>query len=103
MNKSLAIIVLACLVFSASAFRIPSFDLGLHAAHMGRRLMQGGGWLGGIGTEDIMSENDAAGSIYNAVDNDNFGSTYGAAQNGYYDADAATYPDDDAGEFWLNQ
>lgn len=44
--------------------------------------------MGGIGTEDMISENDAAGAIYNAVDNDSFGSTYSAAQSGYMDADA---------------
>jgi hypothetical protein len=29
--------------------------------------------------------------------------SYAATQDGYMDADSATYPDDDAGQFWLNQ
>jgi len=50
----------------------------------------GGGWMGGVGTQDMMSENDAVGSIQEAVSSDNFDSTYQATQDGYMDADAAT-------------
>jgi hypothetical protein len=50
-----------------------------------RRLLRGGngGWDGGVGTEDIQSENDAIAGIDNAVNNDNFGATYSAAEGGY--------------------
>lgn len=62
----------------------------------------GGGWDGGISTETIMAENDAKSGIERAVSADNFGATYYAAQGGYRDAYAATFPDDNNGEFWLS-
>ncbi|KAI8468487.1 MAG: hypothetical protein J3K34DRAFT_9150 [Monoraphidium minutum] len=69
-----------------------------------RRMLRGGGggWDGGVQTQDIMSENDAIAGIEEAVSNDQFSSTYSAASNGYRDAYAATFPEDDAGQFWLN-
>lgn len=50
----------------------------------------GGGWDGGIQTEDIQSENDAIAGIETAVQSDQYGSTYGATNNGFRDAYAAT-------------
>jgi hypothetical protein len=46
------------------------------------------------------AENDAKAGIDRAVSGDQFGSTYMATQNGYRDADATTYPEDNAGQFW---
>jgi hypothetical protein len=40
-----------------------------------RRVLLGGGWFGGPGTESILSANDAVGAIENAVSADNFGAT----------------------------
>jgi hypothetical protein len=48
------------------------------------------------------AENDAKAGIDRAVSGDSFGATYAATENGYRDADAAIYPEDNAGQFWLN-
>jgi energy-converting hydrogenase Eha subunit B len=54
----------------------------------GRRLMQrGGGIDGGIQTQDILSENDAAAGIQQAVSS---GNAYQATEDGFRDAYGAT-------------
>lgn len=83
----------------------PSYNL--QHTHTARRLLAanrggGGGWDGGVTTETIMAENDAKSGIERAVSSDTFGATYSAAQGGYRDAYASTFPDDNNGEFWLS-
>ncbi|KIZ04816.1 hypothetical protein MNEG_3140 [Monoraphidium neglectum] len=81
MTKALvATVLLALMVSAAVATPLTKAE--------GRRLMQrGGGIDGGIQTQDILSENDAAAGIQQAVSS---GNAYQATEDGFRDAYGAT-------------